>query len=87
VSLFDEMMVINKAFILIQFRIQEMADELLGGAKKRHANDSQTFPSKNDTKFSFSDVPQIQGLYLTSLVDLGSFCGSIDSFEYSLNFQ
>jgi hypothetical protein len=73
VTPFDEMMVINEAFILIQFRIQKMADELLGGAKKGHANDSQTFPPKMIQNFPFLMFPRFKRLYLTSLVDLGSW--------------
>jgi hypothetical protein len=78
VSPFDKMLVINEAFILIQFKFREMADELLGMPGRDMQMDSQRFS------------PRIKRVYLTSLVELrswGFFGGSIDSFKYSCNFQ
>jgi hypothetical protein len=67
-----------------------VADELLGMPERSMQMDSQIFPPKNDTQISVSDVPQVQELYLTNLVELRSwrfFGDSIDSFKYSCNFQ
>jgi hypothetical protein len=60
VSPFDKMLAVNVASILIQFKFQEMADELLGMSGRDMQMDSQTFPPNMIHIFFISDVPQAQ---------------------------
>jgi hypothetical protein len=60
VSLFDEMMVTNEAFILIQFRIQEMADELLGVPRREMQMIPRHFPPKIIQNFPFLMFPRFR---------------------------